>query len=63
MGLPDGEVRQLTRDRLAAPEYGFGAVSMREREGMSHIVSSLQKGGDANNMGASDSVVAEIRTC
>ena len=63
VGLPDGEVRQLTRDRLAAPEYGFGAVSMREREGMSHIVSSLQKGGDANNMGASDSVVAEIRTC
>ncbi len=63
VGLPGGEVRQLTRDRLAAPEYGFGAVSMREREGMSQIVSSLQKGGDANNMGASDSVVAEIRTC
>ena len=63
VGLPGGEVRQLTRDRLAVPEYGFGAVSIREREGVSHIVSSLQKGGDANNMGASDSVVAEIRTC
>lgn len=63
VGLPGGEVRQLTRDRLAAPEYGFGAISLREREGMSQIVSSLQKGGDANNMGASDSVVAEIRTC
>jgi len=61
VGLPGGEIRQLTRDRLAAPEYGFGAISMREREGMSQIVSSLQKGGDANNMGASDSVVAEIR--
>ena len=63
VGLPGGEVRQLTRDRLAAPEYGFGAVSLREREGMSQVVSSLQKGGDANNMGASDSVVAEIRRC
>ena len=63
VGLPGGEVRQLTRDRLSAPEYGFGAVSIREREGMSQVVSSLQKGGDANNMGASDSVVAEIRTC
>lgn len=62
-GLPGGEVRQLTRDRLAAPEYGFGAVSLREREGISQIVSSLQKGGDANNMGASDTVVAEIRRC
>lgn len=63
VGLPGGEVRQLTRDRLAAPEYGFGAVSLREREGISQVVSSLQKGGDANNMGASDSVVAEIRRC
>ena len=63
VGLSSGEVRQLTRDRLAAPEYGFGALSIREREGMSQMVSSLQKGGDANNMGASDSVVAEIRQC
>jgi hypothetical protein len=63
VGLPGGEVRQLTRDRLAAPEYGFGAVSIREREGISQVVSSLQKGGDANNMGASDSVIAEIRRC
>ena len=61
VGLPGGEVRQLTRDRLAAPEYGFGAVSLREREGVSQIVSSLQKGGDANNMSATDTVTAEIR--
>jgi hypothetical protein len=63
VGLPGGEVRQLTRDRLSAPEYGFGAVSLREREGISQIVSSLQKGGDANNMGASDTVTAEVRRC
>jgi hypothetical protein len=61
-GLPGGEVRPLTRDRLAAPEYGFGALSIREREGISQVVSALQKGGDANNMGATDTVVAEIRT-
>jgi hypothetical protein len=63
VGLPGGEVRQLTRDRLAAPEYGFGAVSLREREGISQIVSSLQKGGEANNMGATDTVTAEVRRC
>ena len=62
VGLPGGAVRQLTRDRLAAPTNGYGAVSLREREGMSQIVSSLQKGGEANNMGASDSVVAEVRS-
>lgn len=61
VGLPNGVVRQLTRDRLATPEYGYGAVSLREREGVSQVVSSLQKGGEANNMGASDSVVAEVR--
>lgn len=61
LGMPTGQIRQLTRDRLSAPEYGFGAVSMREREGISQIVSSLQKGGDANNMAATDTVVAEIR--
>jgi hypothetical protein len=60
-GLPGGEVRPLTRDRLAAPEYGFGALSIREREGISQVISSLQKGGDANNMGATDTIVAEIR--
>lgn len=61
LGLPNGEIRLLTRDRLAAPEYGFGAVSVRERDGISQIVSSLQKGGDENNMGATDTVVAEVR--
>lgn len=61
LGLPNGQIRQLTRDRLAVPEFGFGAVSLREREGISQVVSSLQKGGDENNMGATDTVVAEIR--
>jgi hypothetical protein len=62
LGLPTGEIRQLTRDRLATAEFGTGAVSLREREGISQIVSSLQKGGNENNMGATDTVVAEIRT-
>jgi hypothetical protein len=61
LGLPSGQIRQLTRDRLAVPEFGYGAVSLREREGISQVVSSLQKGGDENNMGATDTVVAEIR--
>jgi hypothetical protein len=62
LGMPNGQVRQLTRDRLAIAEFDVGAVSLREREGMSQIVSSLQKGGDENNMGATDTVVAEVRS-
>lgn len=61
VGLPGGQLQQVTRDRLAVPEYAAGAVSLREREGMSHIVSSLRQGGMDNPMGASDSVVADVR--
>jgi hypothetical protein len=60
-GLPGGQVRQLTRDRLAVPKHELGAMMLREREGMSQLVSVLRKGGETNAMGASDSVVAEIR--
>mgnify|MGYP003109355169 CR=1 FL=1 len=60
-GLPGGEVTQLTRDRLAVSKFRSGAVSLREREGMSHIVSALRNGGGMGGMVASDSVVAEIR--
>lgn len=60
-GLPGGQVRQLTRDRLAVPKHELGAMMLREREGMSQVVSVLRRGGETNAMGASDSVVAEIR--
>lgn len=61
-GLPGGQVRQLTKDRLAVPRFKSGAMLYREREGMAQVVSSLSKGADASAMGASDSVVAEVRT-
>lgn len=60
-GLPGGEIRQLTRDRLAVPKHELGAMMLRERDGMSQVVSVLRRGGETNTMGASDSVVAEIR--
>jgi hypothetical protein len=60
-GLPGGQIKQLTRDRLAVPKHDLGAVMLREREGMSQIVSVLRRGAETNLMGASDSVVAEIR--
>lgn len=60
-GLAGGRVRQLTRDRLAVPKHELGAMMLREREGMSQVVSVLRRGGETNAMGASDSIVAEIR--
>jgi len=61
VGLPGGQVRQLTRDRLAVPKFEAGAASIREYEGMSHIVSTLRRGEGMNPMGATDTVVAEVR--
>lgn len=60
-GFPGGDVRQLTRDRLATAEFASGALSVREREGISQIVASLQKGGGVTTMAATDSVVADVR--
>lgn len=62
VGLPNGEVKELTRDRFAVPEYAAGAISLSEREGMSHLVSSLRSSDGINKMGATDSVVASVRT-
>lgn len=60
VGLPGGQLRQLTQDRLAVAPHGAGATTLREHNGMTHIVSSLRQGlGDA--FGATDSVVAEVR--
>lgn len=61
VGLPGGELRQLTRDRLAVRSHAVGAVTVREQDGMSHIISSLRQGEGDNPMGASDAVVAEVR--
>lgn len=60
-GLPGGGVQQLSKDRLAVPRFNAGAMMYREQEGMAHVVSSLQKGGESSAMGASDSVVATVR--
>jgi len=62
VGLPGGQLTELTRDRLAVPSYAAGAVSLREREGMVHIVSSLRSSDGVNNMSATDTVVATVRT-
>lgn len=61
VGLPGGQLKQLTRSNLAVPEFKIGAVSLREYEGMSHIVSSLRTSDGMNPMGASDTVVATVR--
>lgn len=61
-GLPGGQVQQMTKDRLATPEFSIGALLYREREGMAQVVSSLKGGGADSLLGATDTAVAEVRS-
>lgn len=61
LGAPDGTVRPLSQNRVAAAEYRIGATSFREQDGMQHVVSSLQEPTGRNSIRATDTVVAEIR--
>ena len=60
-GMPGGQLEMLTEDRLGVPRVEAGATLLREHEGLSQIVSTLRRPGETNTMGASDSVVAEVR--
>jgi hypothetical protein len=60
-GMANGELRAVTQDRLTMPTQKLGAMMLREREGMAHVVSVLRPAEDANVLGVTDSVVAEIR--
>lgn len=60
-GLAGGQLKPLTEDRLAVPTHRLGAMLLREREGMSHVVSVLRQSGEESLLGATDTVVAEIR--
>lgn len=60
-GLPNGEIRQLTRDRLAVQAYNTGAMLYREQDGMAHVVSSMAKAGQQSGLAATDSAVATVR--
>lgn len=60
-GLPGGNLQQLSKDRIATPNFGIGAMMYREREGMAQLVSSLRNGGEQSQLAATDTAVAEVR--
>jgi len=60
-GLPDGSLRPLTRDRFALPAHRRGSMILKQREGISQVVSVLSQAGEVSTMAASDSVTAEIK--
>lgn len=61
VGMPDGTVQEMTSDRLGIPQFRYGAMMVREHEGMRHVVSVLGRGGEVDRMAASDSVVTQVR--
>jgi hypothetical protein len=61
-GFPGGQIKDLTGDRLEVSAHQAGAIGVRDYEGMTHIVSSLRSADGMNPVGASDTVVATVRT-
>lgn len=53
-------VQALTRNRLALPEFGSGAVLYRELEGLSQLVSTLKGAGPSNSFSARDRFSAKV---
>jgi hypothetical protein len=60
VGLPDGNIRFLTRDRLALPEYSQATSLLRMVNGMSQLVTVPRGNGEVASAFASDSMEAEI---
>lgn len=56
----DDGVTPLTRNRLALPEFKFGAVLHRETDGFSQLVSSLKGAGPSNTFSARDRFSAKV---
>ena len=60
VGLTDGNIEQVSNDRLRLPQFARGAAIYREREGTRQVLFNLRGSGPASNVAASDSVVATV---
>lgn len=60
-GAAGGQAVQLTKDTLALPKYGSGALLRREQDGARHVVSVMREPGPANALAARDFATVEVR--
>lgn len=60
VGLTDGNIEQVSNDRLRLPQFARAAAIFREREGTRQVLFNLRGPGAASNVAASDSVVATV---
>lgn len=60
IGLTDGTVKMLMKDRVAAPGYETGAALFREEDGIRQLVGAMRGGGAADKFGARDEITGTI---
>ncbi len=60
VGLTDGTVKMLMKDRVATPGYETGAALFREEEGIRQLVGAMRGGGPADKFAASDEITGTI---
>jgi hypothetical protein len=61
LGLPGGSVRPLMEGTVAFPEYSEGATTMREQNGIRHVVTALQGSGTAAGLAFGDEVSITVK--
>ncbi|MCP4210874.1 MAG: hypothetical protein GY764_05285 [Halieaceae bacterium] len=62
IGLTGGRIEPVMENKVALPEFDHGSTLFREDNGIRQLITTLRGQGTANSFGASDSVVAEVRT-
>lgn len=60
VGLSDGTIKMLMKDRVATPSYEVGAALFREQEGIRQLIGAMRGGGAADKFGARDEITGTI---
>lgn len=60
VGMNDGTIQMLMKDRVATPGYESGAGLFREQEGIRQLVGAMRGGGPADKFAAKDEITGTI---
>lgn len=62
LGLPDGKVQAIGKDKIAIPKYTRGATLLRQKEGWNQLISAFNRSAPASNFACTDTLTATLIT-
>jgi len=60
LGLPGGQVLDMTKNRVAYPQYDTGVSGVREYQGIRQIITAMFGSGEQSRMAMGDEVATEV---